>query len=86
MILEANPSFSVEHIRDTFRFKVQTQTCRTTARIMFVSPQAVVFSFRDALKVVSAMDSDRSLCPNGLTVDSVAKLDIAKLRKPKEWG
>jgi hypothetical protein len=32
------------------------------------------------------MDGDHSLCPNGLTPDSVAKLDIAKLRKPKEWG
>merc|ERR1712072_1212148 len=32
------------------------------------------------------MDKDRSLCPTGLSCESVAKLDIAKLCKPKEWG
>jgi hypothetical protein len=32
------------------------------------------------------MDKDSDLCPTGLTSKSVAKLDIAKLRKPKEWG
>ena len=67
-ILAKNPRFSVEHVRDTFRFK------------------GVVFSFRDALRFIHAMDQDRSLCPNGLSSDCVAKLDVAKLRKPKEWG
>ena len=48
--------------------------------------QAVVFSFRDALQFVFAMDGDAGLCPRGFTPDCVAKLDIAKLREPKEWG
>ena len=68
VILASNPKFSVEHIRDTYRFK------------------AVVYSFRDALQCVFCMDKDSDLCPTGLTSKSVAKLDIAKLRKPKEWG
>jgi hypothetical protein len=67
-ILAKNPRFSVEHVRDTFRFK------------------GVVFSFRDALRFIYAMDQDRSLCPNRLSPDCVAKLDVAKLRTPKEWG
>jgi hypothetical protein len=100
---EVNPRVSVEHVRDTFRFK------------------AVVFSFRDALSYVFAMDQSRELCPpaknrasgngtggsgggsgggrggsggsgisggrgGGLSPTNVAKLDIAKLTKPKEWG
>lgn len=68
VILANNPQFSVEHIRDTYRFK------------------AVAYSFRGALQCVFCMDRDRDLCPTGLTSESVAKLDIAKLRKPKEWG
>ena len=67
-ILAQNPHFSVEHVRDTFRFK------------------GVVFSFRDAFRFIQAMDSERSLCPRGLSVECVAKLDVTKLRKPKEWG
>jgi hypothetical protein len=67
-IREQHPRFSVEHVRDTYRFK------------------AVVFSFRDALRFVHAMDRDRSLGPNGLGKDCVAKLDIMKLKEPKEWG
>jgi hypothetical protein len=46
-----------------------------------------VFSFRDALHFVFAMDTDRDLCgAGGLSEANVAKLDIAKLTKPKEWG
>ena len=45
-----------------------------------------MYSFRDALQCIFAMDTDRSLCPVGLTPESVAKLDIAKLKRPKEWG
>jgi len=68
-ILESNPRFGVEHVRDTFRFK------------------AVVFSFRDALSFIFAMDQSHELCPGGgLSPANVAKLDIAKLTKPKEWG
>merc|ERR1711865_138166 len=48
--------------------------------------KAVGFSFRDALQCIFCMDQDADLCPNGLKRESVAKLDIAKLRKPKEWG
>ena len=59
-ILAQHPRFSVEHVRDTFRFK------------------GVVFSFRDALRFIHAMDQDHSLCPNGLSSDCVAKLDVAK--------
>ena len=36
---------------------------------------------RDALAFVFAMDKNRSLCPNGLCKQNVAKLDIAKLTK-----
>ena len=32
------------------------------------------------------MDQSKHLCPKGLCEDNVAKLDIAKLLKPKEWG
>ena len=33
------------------------------------------------------MHNDRSLCPNGgLSPSNVAKLDVAKLKTPKEWG
>jgi hypothetical protein len=32
------------------------------------------------------MDNDKDLCPSGLSPACVAKLDIAKLREPKEWG
>ena len=67
-ILAKNPSFGIEHVRDTFRFK------------------GVVYSFRDALTFVFAMDKSKHLCPNGLCEDNVAKLDIQKLMKPKEWG
>jgi hypothetical protein len=66
-ILSKNPSFSVEHVRDTFRFK------------------AVVYTFRDALKFVWLMDKSKDLCPYGLSSKNVAKLDVAKLRTPKEW-
>eukprot|EP00935_MAST-01C_sp_MAST-1C-sp1_P002222 g2222.t1 len=49
--------------------------------------KCVVFSFRDAVEFVFAMHSDRSLCPNsGLSPQNVAKLDVAKLKAPKEWG
>ena len=48
--------------------------------------RAVVFSFRDALQCIFAMNKDRNLCPNGLGVGSVAKFDIAKLQTPKKWG
>ena len=69
VILAKNPHFSIEHIRDTFRFK------------------CVVFSFRDAVEFVLAMHNNRSLCPNGgLSPQNVAKLDVAKLNQPKEWG
>ena len=67
-ILAKNPSYGIEHVRDTFRFK------------------GVVFSFRDALAFVFAMDKNKDLCPDGLCEGNVAKLDIAKLKKPKEWG
>ena len=76
IILAKNPKFGIEHIRDTFRFK------------------CVVFSFRDAVEFILAMHNDRtppgrSLCPDpqgGLSARNVAKLDVAKLRTPKEWG
>ena len=66
----------MQHIRDTFRFK------------------CVVFSFRNAVDFVLAMHNDRtpadrSLCPDphgGLSPQNVAKLDVAKLKTPKEWG
>ena len=49
--------------------------------------KCVVFSFRDAVEFVLAMHNDRSLCPNGgLSPQNVAKLDVAKLKAPKEWG
>eukprot|EP00935_MAST-01C_sp_MAST-1C-sp1_P001912 g1912.t1 len=67
-IIAKNPSYGVEHVRDTFRFK------------------GVVYSFRDALAFVFAMDKSEDLCPNGLCKDNVAKLDIVKLHSPKEWG
>ena len=73
-ILAKNPKFGIEHIRDTFRFK------------------CVVFSFRDAVEFILAMHNDRTptdrcLCPNGgLSPQNVAKLDVAKLNEPKEWG
>ena len=74
IILTKNPHFSIEHIRDTFRFK------------------CVVFSFRDAVEFILSMHNnrtpaDQSLCPNGgLSAENVAKLDVAKLDTPKEWG
>ena len=76
IILAKNPKFGIEHIRDTFRFK------------------CVVFSFRDAVEFILAMHNDRapvdrSLCPDpdgGLSPRNVAKLDVAKLKAPKEWG
>merc|ERR1712086_485053 len=68
-ILEVNPRFDVEHVRDTFRFK------------------AVVFSCRDALSFIFAMDKSLDLCPDGgFSAANVAKLDIETLTKPKEWG
>jgi hypothetical protein len=75
-ILNKNPRYSIEHVRDTFRFK------------------CVVFSFRDAIEFILAMHNDRaasdhSLCPDpqgGLSRRNVAKLDVAKLHTPKEWG
>ena len=49
--------------------------------------KCVVFSFRDAVEFIFAMHNDRSLCPDGgLSRSNVAKLDVAKLDKPKEWG
>ena len=49
--------------------------------------KCVVFSFRDAVEFVLAMHNDRSLCPDGgLTAQNVAKLDVARLKTPKEWG
>jgi hypothetical protein len=65
-ILAKNPSYSVEHVRDSFRFK------------------AVVYSFSDALAFVRAID--RYLFLGGVSKESVVKLDIMKLREPKEWG
>ena len=65
---------STQHIRDTFRFK------------------CVVFSFDDAVEFILAMHNDRasaehSICPNGgLSPRTVAKLDVQKLKTPKEWG
>jgi hypothetical protein len=77
-ILANNPNYSIEHVRDTFRFK------------------AVVHSFRDAVEFILAMHADRNpdfgLFPDpkgyngGLSARTVAKLDIAKLVVPKEWG
>ena len=67
-ILSANAQFSVEHVRDTVRFK------------------AVVYSFRDALRFITAMDGDRLLFARGFSKACVAKLDIDKMRAPKEWG
>jgi hypothetical protein len=69
-ILAVNPHFSVEHIRDTFRFK------------------AVVHSFRDMLSFVALMNQHEALSGRGhrLSSENVAKLDIAKLLKPKEFG
>jgi hypothetical protein len=64
-ILAASPHFSVEHVRDTFRFK------------------GVVHSFRDALHFIVAIDKDAEICPHGLNAESVAKLDVQKLKKPK---
>jgi hypothetical protein len=76
ILLAKNPLYSIEHVRDTFRFK------------------CVVFSFRDAIEFILAMHNDRtspenSLCPDpngGLSLRNVAKLDVAKLQTPKEWG
>ena len=74
VILAKNPKFGIEHIRDTFRFK------------------AVVFSFSDAVEFILAMHKDhrpvdRCLCPGGgLSSRNVAKLDVVKLKTPKEWG
>ena len=49
--------------------------------------KCVVFSFRDAVEFVLAMHNNRSLCPNGgLSQRNVAKLDVGKLKAPKEWG
>jgi hypothetical protein len=48
--------------------------------------KAVVYSFRDAIKFMLALHHDANVCPSGLCKASVAKLDIAKLREPKEWG
>ena len=48
--------------------------------------KAVVYSFRDALAFVFAMDKSKELWPNGLSIDNVAKLDIVKLTEPKLWG
>ena len=54
--------------------------------------QCVVFSFRDAVEFMLAMHHDRTpvdqaLCPDGgLSRHNVAKLDVDKLRQPKEWG
>jgi hypothetical protein len=67
-ILAENPKYSVEHVRDTFRFK------------------ATVYSFRDMLSFVALMNQDRSLAHHRLSRENVAKLDIAKLKTPKEWG
>jgi hypothetical protein len=52
----------------------------------------VVYSFRDAFQFILAMHHDqglpdKSLCPKGgLSINNVAKLDIDKLKHPKEWG
>jgi len=67
-ILAKSPRFSVEHVRDTFRFK------------------CVCYSFRDLLKFVYVMDDDQTLFPHRLCSSCVAKLDVDKLREPKEWG
>ena len=74
VILAKNPKFAIEHIRDTFRFK------------------CVVFSFHDAVEFMLAMHGDRTpvehcLCPGGgFSRANVAKLDVMKLKTPKEWG
>ena len=57
-------------------------------------PQCVVHCFGDAIEFILAMHNDRaapdhSLCPDphgGLSCRNVAKLDVAKLKTPKEWG
>jgi hypothetical protein len=79
-ILAKNPAYSIEHVRDTYRFK------------------AVVYSFHDAVEFILALHHDRSpsaesLCPStksnprgGLSACNIAKLDVAKLKTPKEWG
>jgi hypothetical protein len=74
-ILASSPNYGIEHVRDTFRFK------------------AVVHSFRDAVEFILAMHADRNpeygLFPDpngGISARTVAKLDIAKLVVPKEWG
>jgi hypothetical protein len=54
----------------------------------------VVHCFGDAIEFILAMHNDRaapdhSLCPDphgGLSCRNVAKLDVAKLKMPKEWG
>ena len=43
--------------------------------------KGVVFSFRDALAFVFAMDKNKELCPKGLCEENVAKLDIVKLKQ-----
>jgi hypothetical protein len=67
-ILAKNPSFDIEHVRDTFRFKV------------------VTYSFEGALRAVNCIARNKHICPTGLNKRSCAKLDLEKLKKPKEWG
>jgi hypothetical protein len=56
-----------------------------------ISCQCVVYSFHDAVEFIFAMHNDckspnRSLCPDGgLSAKNVVKLDIDKLKHPKEW-
>ena len=33
-----------------------------------------------------ALHHNKDICPKGLCKGNVAKLDIAKLKQPKEWG
>jgi hypothetical protein len=92
-ILADNPAFGIEHVRDTFRYVtrlfcvVTTCSLYSSLRVLFVPLRfkAVVHSFRDALSFMLCMNRSKSLAAHGMSPETVAKLDIAKLLKPKEW-
>ena len=48
--------------------------------------KVVTHSFEGALRAVECIAGDKHICPKGLTRHSCVKLDLAKLRQPKEWG
>jgi hypothetical protein len=75
-ILANNPLYSIEHVRDTFRFKC----------VVFSFRDAIEFILAMHNDRTSP---EHSLCPNpngGLSPRNVAKFDMAKLQTPKEWG